>query len=399
MTTPFTTVVVPTADRPQELARCLEALARMDYPPGRLEIVVVDDAGTADVGAVCRAPRGHLPLRLVRHAERRGPGAARNTGAQVARGDVLVFTDDDCLPDRDWLVALTNALADDTAVGGRTRNGLRHNPFADASQHIVDLVYAHYNRDPAAARFFASNNLAVRRADFLAVGGFDDAQFPFAAEDRDFCDRWRASGRSLRFAPDAVVRHAHDLSLRGFVRQHLAYGRGAARFHRARARRGTGRLRDEVPFHFNGALWAHTLRLRPARRGDGDGGAALALAGYERGGLRARARTMSSAPDNGALIEGFYDAFDKRDGDRMAACYAPDARFSDPVFPDLRGREPGAMWQMLTGQANDLRVELLEHDADGETRAPRAGGRTTRSRRPGDRSSTKSRRRSGSRTA
>jgi ketosteroid isomerase-like protein len=68
-----------------------------------------------------------------------------------------------------------------------------------------------------------------------------------------------------------------------------------------------------------------------------------------------------------ALIQRFYAAFDRRDGDGMAACYAPDARFSDPVFPDLRGSEPGDMWRMLTSQARELRVELLEHAADGTT--------------------------------
>jgi ketosteroid isomerase-like protein len=71
-----------------------------------------------------------------------------------------------------------------------------------------------------------------------------------------------------------------------------------------------------------------------------------------------------SAEDNKQLIERFYAAFDRRDGDAMAACYAPDARFSDPVFPGLTGAEPGAMWRMLTGRSDDLRVELLEHDAD-----------------------------------
>jgi ketosteroid isomerase-like protein len=69
-------------------------------------------------------------------------------------------------------------------------------------------------------------------------------------------------------------------------------------------------------------------------------------------------------PTTTKLIEDFYDAFDKRDGERMAACYAPGARFSDPVFPGLKDGEPGAMWRMLTGQAKDLRVELLEHEAD-----------------------------------
>jgi ketosteroid isomerase-like protein len=51
----------------------------------------------------------------------------------------------------------------------------------------------------------------------------------------------------------------------------------------------------------------------------------------------------------------------------MAACYAPDANFSDPVFQGLKGEEPGAMWRMLTARADDLSVQLAEHDADGDT--------------------------------
>jgi ketosteroid isomerase-like protein len=71
-----------------------------------------------------------------------------------------------------------------------------------------------------------------------------------------------------------------------------------------------------------------------------------------------------SAEANKQTIERFYEAFDKHDGDAMAACYAPGASFDDPVFPGLRGDEPGAMWRMLTGRSDDLRVELAEHDAD-----------------------------------
>jgi ketosteroid isomerase-like protein len=66
---------------------------------------------------------------------------------------------------------------------------------------------------------------------------------------------------------------------------------------------------------------------------------------------------------NDVLVERFYAAFARLDGDTMAACYAPAARISDPVFTDLRGREPGAMWKMLTGRAKDLRVALAEHEA------------------------------------
>ena len=67
---------------------------------------------------------------------------------------------------------------------------------------------------------------------------------------------------------------------------------------------------------------------------------------------------------NQDLIERFYGAFDRKDGATMAACYAPDAHFWDPVFTDLSGTEAGAMWRMLTGGATDLKVELHERDAD-----------------------------------
>lgn len=67
---------------------------------------------------------------------------------------------------------------------------------------------------------------------------------------------------------------------------------------------------------------------------------------------------------NTDLIERFYTAFAERDGAEMAACYAPDAHFSDPVFTDLDGREAGAMWRMLTERGEDLKIDLVEHEAD-----------------------------------
>ena len=72
------------------------------------------------------------------------------------------------------------------------------------------------------------------------------------------------------------------------------------------------------------------------------------------------------AHSNDELIERFYAAFARRDGAAMDACYAPGARFSDPVFTDLTGNEPGAMWRMLTARADDLVVSLAEHEAGDE---------------------------------
>ena len=89
-----------------------------------------------------------------------GPARARNLGARAARGRLLAFTDDDCRPEPGWLAALEAALAarPGAMVGGRVTNLLADNPFAEASQLVTDIVYAHYNAGPGDARFVASNN-------------------------------------------------------------------------------------------------------------------------------------------------------------------------------------------------------------------------------------------------
>jgi ketosteroid isomerase-like protein len=73
------------------------------------------------------------------------------------------------------------------------------------------------------------------------------------------------------------------------------------------------------------------------------------------------------AEQNRALIQRLHTALDQADGDAMAACYSPGARFSDPAFGELRGEEVGGMWRMLTSRSTDLDVNLAEHGADDDT--------------------------------
>jgi GT2 family glycosyltransferase len=222
---PFVSVIVPTHARPEQLADCVAALDALDYPRDRFEVIVVEDV------------------------ECDGPAAARNRGAERARGELLAFTDDDCRPARGWLRGLVDRWAGrpEVAVGGRTTNGLPDNAFAAASQTIVDLVYAHYNGNGVGARFFASNNLAVPAGGFRDAGGFDEAFR--TSEDRDFCARWLASDRRLASAPEAVVEHVPALTLTRFWRKHFEYGRGAYHYHRARPRPFARSVRAEMSFH------------------------------------------------------------------------------------------------------------------------------------------------------
>jgi ketosteroid isomerase-like protein len=80
---------------------------------------------------------------------------------------------------------------------------------------------------------------------------------------------------------------------------------------------------------------------------------------------------------NLAVIDRFYAAFAERDGAAMAACYAPDATFTDPVFGTLDAAGAGAMWRMLTGRAEDLRVEVPERQVDGDRGSARWVARYT----------------------
>lgn len=250
---PSFTVVIPTYDRPRQLSACLEALARLDYPPDRLQVVVVDDASPEPLDAAVDPFRGRLDVTLVRQ-EHAGPATARNRGADLARGEFLAFTDDDCEPAPDWLRALAAgfAAAPGHLLGGKTINRLSENTYSAASQALIDYLYEYF--DAKRGQFFASNNLAVARRAFLEVGGFDTS-FPLAAaEDREFCDRWVRGGRETRFVPEARVDHAHPLDLVRFLRQHFNYGRGAYYFRLLLARDHSGRVRVEPPSFYSNLL-------------------------------------------------------------------------------------------------------------------------------------------------
>lgn len=263
---PFISIIVPTRLRPRQLAACFASLLGLDYPRDRFEVIVVDDGGDMPPDSISPF-RAHLDVTLVKQA-RAGPATARNTGARRAKGNIIAFTDDDCAPDPRWLRALAQRFDDapGKAIGGRTVNALPENLYSTASQILVDYLYAYYNAMPERAVFFTSNNLAVPRDQFLAAGGFDESFGLPAAEDRELCDRWRGLGHGMIYAPEVLVYHGHELTLRKFCRQHFNYGRGAVHFHQARARRSGARVRLEpAAFYLN--LLRYPFSREPQGRG------------------------------------------------------------------------------------------------------------------------------------
>ncbi len=243
-------VVIATCNRPERLRECLESLTRSVFARDRFQVVVVDDGSLQPCLEITRSFEPELNIRCIRQ-ENLGPAAARNRGVSESSSRFLAIIDDDCRTEPEWLSVIVRNLeaAPDVFFGGRTPNDLSKNVYTLASQTILDAVYAFYNSDEGDPRFFASNNIALSRDRFVEMGGFDTA-FPLAAaEDRDFCDRWRFRGWPMRFLPDAVVMHAHSMSLRGFWRQQYNYGRGAFYYHRLRRQRKSGEIWEDTGMH------------------------------------------------------------------------------------------------------------------------------------------------------
>jgi GT2 family glycosyltransferase len=219
------------------LAPCLDALACQTLGVDRFEVIVVNDGSFHDLEPLAEKIRGAKQLRLrIENIAQGGPGAARNHGARLAKAPALAFTDDDCVPEPDWLEALARELPRSPAalLGGPVGNLLPNRPGSEASQVLIDFLYHYYNADFEDARFFTSNNMATSREIFLRHGGFNAEFHLNAGEDRDLCARWREHGGKLVFVASARIGHAHDLSLARFWRQHLRYGHGAAGYWLAR---------------------------------------------------------------------------------------------------------------------------------------------------------------------
>jgi glycosyltransferase involved in cell wall biosynthesis len=243
-------VVIPTYNRADRLRNCLESLCQQSLPMEQFEVVVVDDGSPESMSSVVDGFRSRLNVTLLRQSNA-GPAQARNNGVQRAQADLIAFTDDDCQPRTDWLEKLVRAECENPGalVGGSTVNGLSGEILATTSQFIVDLVYLHFNKDPLNAYFLTSNNMLCGKNQFIALNGFDN-QFSLAGgEDRDFCDRWRASGAQIIWQKDAAIDHFHSQTFRKFINLHFRYGIGAYLYQSNRRERGSGGMGKDLAFH------------------------------------------------------------------------------------------------------------------------------------------------------
>lgn len=227
-------IVIPCRNERPRLEACLDALEVQDHPRRQFEIVIVDGGSTDGCGAL--ALRRGVQLLT---DEGKGPAAARNIGIRASRGEIVAFTDADCVPRYDWLTRLGDAFDADPDVGA-IAGGLRL-PRASLLGRLEDNdARLHY-------RGYITSNIAYRRAVLDALGGFDEMLR--CAEDYDLA--WRAldAGYRIEHEPRAIVLHDPpevEEPLAGFLRKQFWYARHDVPAH-ARAVRRSWRARTALP--------------------------------------------------------------------------------------------------------------------------------------------------------
>jgi len=220
-------IIIPAYNREKTLRRCLTSLGNQDYPRDKFEIIVVDD-GSSDgtVQMLSNLAKKYRNLRYIKQF-RKGPASARNLGAKHARGEIIGFTDDDCVLSKDWIKLMVDSHGRNpefTAVGGLTSVSNEKNNII-VSQFLSNCSIQIGLNGGREIIFFPTCNVSFKKGIFNKYK-FDE-KFPLpGGEDLEFFWRLFKDGHKFLWNKDIRVTHYRNETLNSFIRQAHIYGRG-----------------------------------------------------------------------------------------------------------------------------------------------------------------------------
>ncbi len=223
-------IIIPTCDRKDSLKGALDSIAGSNYPRDRYEVLVVDDGSVDGTDRLVRELQARLPMALrYFRQEKKGLSAAKNVGIRESKGEVLVFTDDDCLLEEEWLALIVQPFESPEigVVGGPDRIPEASTPLATYIDYsVTSFIGTGGVREGGTmrlAKYYPRGcNTAMLKSAVEKVGGFDET-FK-AGEDIELVYRVKRAGYSIAYAPEAFVWHKRRASFGTFLRQIFARG-------------------------------------------------------------------------------------------------------------------------------------------------------------------------------
>jgi GT2 family glycosyltransferase len=219
---PRVSVVVCSYNGSKTLDGCLRSLEKLDYPD--YEVILVDDGSTDSVPEIA----ARWPYIRYHAQPNRGLSAARNTGMELATGEIIAYTDDDCFADEHWLYYLVTTLLehDASAVGGPNLLPTHDGPVA-ACVSASPGTPAHILIDDHVAEHIPGCNMAFWAGRLRAIGGFDPL-YTKAGDDVDVCWRLQEAGDVIVYSPAAMVWHHRRATVKAYLKQQRGYGEAEA---------------------------------------------------------------------------------------------------------------------------------------------------------------------------
>jgi mycofactocin glycosyltransferase len=222
---PPITVIIPTRDRGASVVECLKSIYSQEYPPGRIEVIVIDDGSRDETSKLVSA----FSCKLIVNPSSHGQSYCRNLGAREAKNEILAFLDDDCVPGRTWLRDLVPYIQWEEvgAVGGYV-DGYSNESLLDRYEKEFSLLNLgkHIFRSVNDRFFVPTCNMLIRKKAFVETGGIRETLH--IGEDVDFCWRMRDAGWQALYVPSGTVRHKHRNTLGKWMRRRADYGTSEA---------------------------------------------------------------------------------------------------------------------------------------------------------------------------
>lgn len=197
-------VIICTYNRSRLLKRLLLSLSSQTMNPDRYEILVFDDGSTDDTADTCKEMMGKMKnLGYLSKGENLKIAKAQNIAIRETQGEHLLFIDDDCIPEKDWVERLSSALEREPIVAGSVATAQSN--FMTICHNIAEFHSFMPGRKAGYTDFIAGANMGFRRSMFNKLGGFKEGTR--IGPDMEMVLRARANGYKVYFEPCAIVTH------------------------------------------------------------------------------------------------------------------------------------------------------------------------------------------------